>query len=386
MPTASLYTGDAKHTLASLPAESVQTCVTSPPYWGLRDYGEDGQLGLEETPEEYVQKLVDVFREVRRVLRDDGTVWLNIGDTYARPGAKGDNSGYGKHSDYVGDGLDLTNRTVPSGLKEKDLTMIPSRVAMALQEDGWWVRSRIVWAKGNPMPESVTDRPTSSHEYIFLLSKSKQYYYDADAIREDATTDVERNGERKRNVGGRNDGFTRVSGSFGSEEGTRNKRDVWQVNTKPFPDAHFAVYPPELIEPCVKAGTSKKGQCSKCGAPWERVVEKEFVGDNRDKRDDQPALEADESNLSRPPNDGGIADREFKGWEPTCDCPDHDPEPQTILDPFSGAGTTGVVALAKERDYIGIDLSRDYNEMAADRIRQDAPLMNEVQIKEPVAA
>jgi DNA modification methylase len=318
MPTASLYTGDAKHTLASLPAESVQTCVTSPPYWGLRDYGEDGQLGLEETPEEYVQNLVDVFREVRRVLRDDGTVWLNIGDSYARPGAKGDNSGYGKHSDYVGDGLDLTNRTVPSGLKEKDLTMIPSRVAMALQEDGWWVRSRIVWAKGNPMPESVTDRPTSSHEYIFLLSKSKQYYYDADAVAEESITGDTRKPYAPGRVDHRGNGHDRGGGEEQDRDGsTRNKRDVWQVNTKPFPDAHFAVYPPELIEPCVKAGSAEK---------------------------------------------------------------------DTVLDPFSGAGTTGVVALAKGRDYIGIDLSRDYNEMAADRIRQDAPLMNEVQIKEPVAA
>jgi DNA modification methylase len=275
----------------------------------LRDYGEDGQLGLEKTPEEYVSNLVEVSREVRRVLRDDGTVWLNIGDTYARPGAKGDNSGYGKHSDYVGDGLDLTNRTVPTGLKEKDLTMIPSRVAMALQEDGWWVRSRIVWAKGNPMPESVTDRPTSSHEYIFLLSKSKQYYYDPDAIRESA----EKGHAGSRFDTGKTNGHMKGRSQEGQREddGTRNKRDVWQVNTKPFPDAHFAVYPPQLIEPCIKAGSA---------------------------------------------------------------------EGDTVLDPFSGAGTTGLVALAKGRDYIGIDLSRDYNEMAADRIRKDAPLMNQVEI------
>lgn len=315
MPTASLYTGDAKHTLASLSAESVQTCVTSPPYWGLRDYGEDGQLGLEETPEEYVQKLVGVFREVRRVLREDGTVWLNLGDSYA-----GGKIGRGDTEDgYLREGREQPHeprtRSAPKGLKDKDLCMIPSRVAMALQEDGWWVRSRIVWAKGNPMPESVTDRPTSSHEYIFLLSKSKQYYYDADSIRQDAA---------KGNAGsrfdtGKTNGHMKGGAQQGQREddGTRNKRDVWQVNTKPFPDAHFAVYPPELIEPCVKAGSA---------------------------------------------------------------------EGDTVLDPFSGAGTTGVVALAKGRDYIGIDLSRDYNEMAADRIRQDAPLMNEVQIKEPVAA
>jgi DNA modification methylase len=208
-------------------------------------------------------------------------------------------------------------------LKEKDLCMIPSRVAMALQADGWWVRSRIVWAKGNPMPESVTDRPTSSHEYIFLLSPSKQYYYDADAIREEA--DCKRGKMRFSNDTAE---ARELNGSASGNEGsakedqperpsTRNKRDVWQVNTKPFSDAHFAVYPPELIEPCVKAGSAEK---------------------------------------------------------------------DTVLDPFSGAGTTAVVALAKGRDYIGIDLSRDYNEMAAGRIRQDAPLMNQVQICDPAYA
>jgi len=316
MPKASLYTGDAKKTLASLPAESVQTCVTSPPYWGLRDYGEDGQLGLEETPEEYVQNLVDVFREVRRVLRDDGTVWLNIGDSYNsskpdRSGNHGYNDGRQNRDKRFGAGG-------APGLKEKDLTMIPSRVAMALQEDGWWVRSRIVWAKGNPMPESVTDRPTSSHEYIFLLSKQKQYFYDADAVAEESITGDTRKPYAPGRVDHRGNGHDRGGGEEQDRDGsTRNKRDVWQVNTKPFPDAHFAVYPPELIEPCVKAGSA---------------------------------------------------------------------EGDTVLDPFSGAGTTGVVALAKDRDYIGIDLSRDYNEMAADRIRRHAPLMNQVQICKPAYA
>ena len=377
MPKATLYTGDAKHTLASLSAESVQTCVTSPPYWGLRDYGEDGQLGLEETPEEYVQKLVGVFREVRRVLREDGTVWLNIGDSYARNPAKGGSGTFngrnGRGEDYAGAERGMGN------LKEKDLCMIPSRVAMGLQEDGWWVRSRIVWAKGNPMPESVTDRPTSSHEYIFLLSKSKQYYYDADSIRQDAA---------KGNAGsrfdtGKTNGHMKGRAQQGQREddGTRNKRDVWQVNTKPFPDAHFAVYPPELIEPCVKAGTSKKGQCPECGAPWERTVDHTPGEYDYSERGEQVGHDAQASGTQKEP-----AKRKTTGWEPTCNCPDHDPEPQTVLDPFSGAGTTGVVALAKGRDYIGIDLSRDYNEMAADRIRRDAPLMNQVQICEAAYA
>jgi DNA modification methylase len=299
--------------------------VTSPPYWGLRDYGEDGQLGLEETPEDYVQKLVEVFREVRRVLRDDGTVWLNIGDSYASSTGSGPQGSTGDRATRTYTASEATPK-MGQNLKEKDLTMIPSRVAMALQKDGWWVRSRIVWAKGNPMPESVTDRPTSSHEYIFLLSKSKQYYYDADAIREEyseASKERYEYGFNKVGKGVGRDGasHTKGQGTDGGEiernSNGRNKRDVWEVNTKPFPDAHFAVYPPELIEPCVKAGSGEK---------------------------------------------------------------------DTVLDPFSGAGTTGVVALAKGRDYIGIDLSRDYNEMAADRIRRDAPLMNQVQICEPAYA
>jgi len=382
MPEATLYTGDAKHTLASLPAESVQTCVTSPPYWGLRDYGEDGQLGLEETPDEYVQKLVEVFREVRRVLRDDGTVWLNIGDTYAGGGGVA-----GKPDDWDdmhndGNYPDSTPARSVEGLKDKDLSMIPSRVAMAFQKDGWWVRSRIVWAKGNPMPESVTDRPTSSHEYIFLLSKSKRYYYDADAIAEESITGDTRKPYAPGRVDHRGNGHDRGGGEEQDRDGsTRNKRDVWQVNTKPFPDAHFAVYPPQLIEPCVKAGTSKKGQCPECGAPWERTVDHTPGECDYSERGEQVGHDAQASGTQKEP-----AKRETTGWQPTCNCPEHDPEPQTVLDPFSGAGTTGVVALAKARDYIGIDLSRDYNEMAANRIRRDAPLMNQVQICEPAHA
>jgi len=259
MPKASLYTGDAKDTLASLPAESVQTCVTSPPYWGLRDYGEDGQLGLEETPEEYVQKLVEVFREVRRVLREDGTVWLNIGDSYANSTGSGPQGSTGDRATRTYTASEATPK-MGQNLKEKDLTMIPSRVAMALQEDGWWVRSRIVWAKGNPMPESVTDRPTSSHEYIFLLSKQKQYFYDADAVAEESITGDTRKPYAPGRVDHRGNGHDRGGGEEQDRDGsTRNKRDVWQVNTKPFPDAHFAVYPPELIEPCVKRARRRKG-------------------------------------------------------------------------------------------------------------------------------
>lgn len=227
-----IYQGDCRHVLSSMPEKIVQTVVTSPPYWGLRDYGHGDQLGLERTPEEYVANMVAVFREVRRVLRDDGTLWLNLGDTYG---------------------------------KDKQLVGIPWRVAFALQSDGWYLRSDIIWAKPNPMPESITDRPTKAHEYLFLLTKSPRYYYDADAIREPHTestltrveyglkhrhpadvgvgippVDVERMGERFANPAG------------------RNARTVWTIATQPYPGAHFATMPEALVEPCIKAG-SKTG-------------------------------------------------------------------------------------------------------------------------------
>jgi DNA modification methylase len=327
MNEATLYVGDAIQTLKQLPAEHARTCVCSPPYWGLRDYGVDGQLGLEETPDEYVSRLVEVFREVRRVLTEDGTLWLNLGDSYFGGGYSNHDINSEEWNNSAGDfrqsrQQDLINAN--PDLKPKDLVGIPWRVALALQDDGWYLRSDIIWHKPNPMPESVTDRPTSSHEHIFLLSKSKQYYYDADAIREEAQDRGEANQdkiERKKRDSTREkeSRFQRGGGDsagFGSPEAGRNKRDVWTVSTKPYPEAHFAVYPPELITPCVKAGSE---------------------------------------------------------------------EDDTVLDPFAGAGTTGVVALAKDRDFTGIDLNREYVEMAADRIRQDAPLLNQVTIKEAVS-
>lgn len=220
--------GDCLYVLKTLPDNSVHCCVTSPPYWGLRDYGVDGQLGLEKTPEGYVEKMVEVFREVRRVLRDDGTLWLNLGDSFGFP-------------------------------KQKDLTGIPWRVAFALQADGWYLRSDIIWYKPNAMPESVKDRPTKAHEYIFLLSKSPRYYYDADAIREEAKTKWSfRAGAAKPEKGDnkdRNDNGRRcIVGA-----GTKNKRTVWHVATRPFKGAHFAVFPPDLIEPCILAGCPEGG-------------------------------------------------------------------------------------------------------------------------------
>ena len=291
--------GDVREKLKELPHKSVHCCVTSPPYFGLRDYGEDGQIGLEDTPEQFVANMVEVFREVWRVLRDDGTLWLNLGDSYSGSG-KGPAGNLGathnerwlehKHSAIV-----------PNGLKPKDLIGIPWRVAFALQADGWYLRQDIIWHKPNPMPESVTDRCTKAHEYIFLLTKSRQYYFDHEAIKEKAVSNNKpRQFGATKQVGTlRND-----IGRIFEDTGLRNKRSVWTVTVKPFKGAHFATFPPELIEPCILAGC---------------------------------------------PPDG------------------------TVLDPFFGAGTTGLVAQQHGRNWIGCELNPVYAEMASKRIKDAEP-------------
>lgn len=246
--------GDALEMLKTLETESVQCCVTSPPYWGLRDYGVNGQIGLEKTPEEYVDKLVEVFREVKRVLRDDGVLWLNLGDSYwnsngfARADAKWQRDGRNN--------APANDRVLPPHdiLKVKDLVGIPWRVAFALQTDGWYLRSDIIWAKPNPMPESVTDRPTKSHEYIFLLSKSARYYYDAEAVKEESVAPgsvhvSKKNGQKMNQM----DGIVPQHDIASSL--VRNVRSVWNLTTKPFKGAHFATFPPEIPERCIKAGS-----------------------------------------------------------------------------------------------------------------------------------
>lgn len=248
-----LYVGDCLAVLGRFPDRAVQCCVTSPPYWGLRDYGVEGQLGLESTPAEYVSALVAVFREVRRVLRDDGTLWLNLGDSYANVGKWGGSSG-GKHAGdlHGATGVGRGKREYGT-LKSKDLVGIPWRVAFALQADGWWLRSDIIWHKPNPMPESVTDRPTKAHEYVFLLAKSESYFYDAEAVKEPAV---------KGHAGSRfgsGKTATHQLGRAGTtprvDDDTRNRRSVWTIATRPFKGAHFATFPPALIEPCVLAGS-----------------------------------------------------------------------------------------------------------------------------------
>jgi DNA modification methylase len=340
-----LLQGDCIEVMKTLPAGSVQTCVTSPPYWGLRDYGVSGQLGLEATPEEYTAHMVDVFREVRRVLRDDGILWLNLGDSYA---AGGLGHGSGKQTTNYGscNGSHIEKaRKAPAGLKEKDLVGIPWRVAFALQDDGWYLRSDIIWHKPNPMPESVTDRPTKSHEYIFLMSKQEKYYYDAEAVREASVTDdmrrpygskgawdldgrpddqkhggelrrppasatFKREGSKREQViPGQTVGTHRPDREDTWPTGYRNRRSVWTVATQPYSAAHFATFPPKLIEPCIQAG-------------------------------------------SRPGD--------------------------TVLDPFNGAGTTGLVSIQHNRDYIGIDLNPDYLQLSRERFTQGQPLLFEV--------
>jgi DNA modification methylase len=296
-----LISGDCRTALQSLPDKSIRTCVTSPPYWGLRDYGVDTQIGAEDSPDDYVASMVEVFREVRRVLSDDGTVWLNIGDTYASM----------RDSKAVPDSLRKGNdgTAVPkaanrnpanlkaANIKHKDLIGIPWRLAFALQQDGWYIRQDIIWSKPNPMPESVRDRCTKSHEYVFLLTKRDKYFYDNEAIKEPARDwgTRDRTNGKYHNAG---TGLTPHTGLTKSYE-KKNKRSVWVITTKPFKGAHFAVMPEDLAVPCILAGSE--------------------IGD-------------------------------------------------TVLDPFAGSGTTGVVALRHGRKFIGVELNPEYVKLAEERI------------------
>jgi DNA modification methylase len=418
-----LLNGNCLDELKTLPDDCIQTCVTSPPYWGLRDYGTaaweggdpacdhspekrggrfsspvsekqksnlgsgtasarecpcgarriDPQIGLEETPDEYVEKLVLVFREVRRVLREDGTLWLNLGDSYAGGGKGNYGSGLSTHGGQVAKHAKGSDFPIPAGLKQKDLVGIPWRVAFALQADGWYLRSDIIWAKPNPMPESVTDRPTKSHEYIFLLSKSQTYFYDAEAIKEVASNSGG-NGSFIGRQGGARD--TLVLGGAGTAEnhpygGLRNKRSVWFIPTRPFKGAHFATFPEDLIEPCVLAGTSEAGCCPLCHAPYERVLRRISTGEPRSTG---KSLEKNNAGLVTAFSgyDDGSACPVFEttGWKPTCDHDVAETSPCTVIDPFFGSGTVGVVAKTLGRDFVGIELNPAYIKLAENRIAQ----------------
>lgn len=315
-----IITSDALEVLKTIPDACCSTCVTSPPYYGLRNYGEEGQIGLEETPGEYIERLVEVFREVRRVLKNDGTLWLNIGDSYANDGKWGGSSG-GKHAKALHGKTGVGRRKKHTGLKPKDLIGIPWLLAFALRADGWHLRADIIWQKPNAMPESVKDRPTRAHEYVFLLSKSVRYYYNAEAIKEPAVgfpgsqnPNARRRGNTKTFRGG--NAYTHDQAAENSasvereshglvpnETGKRNRRTVWTIATRPYKGAHFATFPEELARPCILAG-------------------------------------------SRPGD--------------------------TVLDPFSGSGTTGAVAVQEGRDYIGIEINPEYIKLSEQRIRNAA--------------
>jgi DNA modification methylase len=365
-----IHLGHVLEELGKLPADSVQCVITSPPYWGLRDYklkpmvwggdagcehawgqkiiaseidsnrgtmqwvtGGDpavkvdgkrpsqgrlchhcnawrGSLGLEPSPELYIEHMVAVFHEVRRVLRPDGVIFLNLGDSYATGAGKvGDHPGGGSQGENWKGSTTQPNRMPIPGLKPKDLCMIPARVAIALHAEGWWLRSEIVWHKPNPMPESVTDRPTKSHEMVYLLTKSERYFWDQEAVRERVTGNSHARGSGVHPKCAESGSGIKQNTSFSAAVkdlvSSRNIRSVWTIPTAPFPEAHFATFPPALVEPMVKAGS---------------------------------------------------------------------PEGGTVLDPFAGAGTTGLVALRLGREFIGIELNPDYAEMARRRIRLDAPL------------
>lgn len=436
---------------------SVQCIVTSPPYWGLRDYGiqpnvwggdleckhdfsgtiyhehreqgshgksrttdrfwgDDpsrrfdgnhqrhfttqfclhcdawlGTLGLEPTPELYIEHLVEIFKEVRRVMRKDGIVFLNLGDSYyggnkgnsglLRPGDKqGTNLGSWSTRCRDSGPLSPTRQEFCSSLKPKDLCGIPWRVALALQADGWWLRSDIIWSKPNPMPESVRDRASCSHEYIFLFTKSARYFWDRGAVRENVTGNAHARGDGINpkasivdlgNHHGKPKQNASFSGAVNKLVSCRNIRSVWEMNTQPFPKAHFATFPEELPLRCIKAGTSEKGCCVKCGNPWVRVIERTVL----------PPIDRKNNNALLGRDQGLDHDNPFPagktiGWKPSCRCGIEERKPCVVLDPFAGAGTTVLVADKLGRIGIGLDPKSDYCEIARKRVYEDAPLFN----------
>jgi len=360
--------GDAYTVLKTLPDESVQCCITSPPYYLLRNYGIDGQIGIEPLHDClgwatgnncgkcYICHLRQVFSEVKRVLRRDGTLWLNIGDSYAGSGKAGNNPEYQKQHTEFGKSSKHKERFGPSvkptgGLKNKDLMGIPWRTALALQADGWWLRSDIIWNKRRVMPESVTDRPTKGHEYIFLLTKSAKYFYDYFAIREKAVCPAGSKGGKGSKKRSSTNGVNSRPQEYAIYDGYRNKRTVWDVLPQGFKGYHFATFPEELIRPMILAGTSEKGRCANCGSPYVRKLEK-----TNDK------IELPNGNLVEIPVTKTI------GWEKTCKCNCSIIKPCVVLDPFNGSGTTGVVAIQHGVDYIGIEIKKEYIEMSEKRI------------------
>ena len=440
----SILQGDVRTVLKTLPDESVHCIMTSPPYWGLRSYGTEpqawggnpthahrwshvkrkgmsggltekqvtnagsfhpdhpqslcqcgawrGELGLEPTPELYVEHVAEIFRELRRVLRSDGTVWLNLGDSYF-----GDSPVRVKPADAWSKRWDPSqtrsrggNRrsaAQTNGLKPKDLVGMPWAVAVALRADGWWLRSDIIWAKPNPMPESVTDRPAKAHEHVFLLTKSSKYFFDMDAVREPFQGtrwggdryEVDGNEAKQINGLGR-------ARNCRPHPGGRNLRTVWTIPTQSFPESHFATFPEKLIEPCVKAGSSEKGCCPECGRPWKRITQVEYRkhrpsagNDPRSRNEDRLADSRELYGSQGWRGNNLLREAKTVGWRRTCSH-EGDPMPCAVLDPFCGSGTTGVVALRLGRCFIGIDLKPEYVAMTKRRIGKVNPLFKSQEI------
>jgi DNA modification methylase len=360
-----VLTGDVRERLDDLPDDSVHMCMTSPPYFGLRDYGHEDQIGLEDELDAYIDELVDVFREVRRVLRADGSAWLNLGDSYAQTGSGQSEGSYKESIDAPEPRGDTFGR--------KNKMLVPHRVAIALQDDGWVVRNDVTWVKPNPMPSSVKDRLNTTTEQIFHLTPEPDYWYDLDAIREPHESDRTYRGGSIEENGNPRSRELDTADKFGSPA-DKNPGDVFEVTTKPFPDAHFAVYPPELCEKPIKA-TCPPTVCAECGAPYEREVEHEKI----------PLNELPKTNPNYRPNTyeryKGVGDdrndsdekrtlpsRETTGWTPTCDCDTDATEPGIALDPFAGAGTTLLKAKELGRRFVGVELNPEYADMARARI------------------
>jgi DNA modification methylase len=378
---AKIIVGDVRTSLARIETGTIQTCITSPPYWGLRDYGNDGQIGLEQSPEEYVAQMVKVFREVKRVLRDDGTLWLNIGDSYS----SFRDSKVIPDSLRTGDGtkVDIANNRNPtilkaSGIKHKDLVGIPWMLAFALRADGWYLRQDIIWAKPNPMPESVSDRCTKSHEYLFLLTKSPKYYYDNEAIKEPTVTKDTHSRDRETTRLNNTPGRTRMGGLVNNNYDTRNKRDVWSITTKPFKGAHFAVMPEALVEPCLLAGTSAGGHCVKCGTGYIRSFEKGEIEERKSRENRIGVIPGRDTATRMQSVDMEAIPKTFTGWEKQCECGTDETRPALVLDPFTGSGTVGVVALNHGRDFVGTELNPKYAVIAENRISDSNLMFNTV--------
>jgi DNA modification methylase len=420
------HVGDCLDLLAQMPPESVHTVITSPPYYALRSYlpedhpAKDREIGSEPTLDAFLATMVAVFRAVHRVLRDDGTLWLNIGDSYAG-GAQG-----GTYNPETWSPLDKTEWTGHSSwttrqnraqmdsakaanLPPKNLLMVPARVALALQADGWILRSDIIWSKPNPMPESCRDRPTNAHEHLFLFAKRPRYYYDGDAVREGVTGNAHAQGSGVGVKGApfgqgvkNNDSFAPSIRNATTDDlpTSRNLRNVWAIPTQAVKFKHYATFPEALVTPCIKAGTSQEGVCVECGAPWERMVE---VGDlvpvspAADKRpyesrvleEASDATELEMGRRSKTHRSKCAYDRTTTGWRPTCGCDtavwmwdqrdwDRVPKlPALVLDPFMGSGTVARVAERLGREWVGVDLderNRDMCELRLKRNQMEIPL------------